>query len=105
MTSIPNRNPVASETRLAYRFIATHPDGSIKHGDWKPSETVAQAEGREYAKSWLMSVKRLGLEGQKVRVDTQTRTHEVRLFLSRPTMSAEYGQLNADHWGNVWGIS
>lgn len=97
------RNPVESQTRRNYRFVAGHPDGSTKHGAWT-SKVDASNAAHEYAKRWLSGVKDLGLEGQKVTISIQTRTEETRVFVSQPAFDAEYSQVETDRWGNVRGI-
>lgn len=100
-----SRNPVYSQVTANFRYVALHPDGTEANGDWWPSEKDAHQQARDYAKNWLASVKRLGLESQKIRVGIQTRFQEVRVFHSRPSVTAEYSQVEVDRYGNVYGMS
>jgi len=98
-----SRNPVTSAITKHYRFVAQHPDGSVKRGDWT-SKADANSAATEYAKGWLSSAKRLGLVGQRIKLSIQTRTQETRVFISKPSLTAEYSQVEEDRYGNVWGI-
>jgi len=98
------RTPITAASQVQHRFVATHPDGTMKCGKWSTKST-AEYEATEYAKEWLATIRRLGLEGQKIRMGMQMKTEETRVFISRPTMTAEYSQLKTDHYGNFRGIS
>lgn len=97
--------PQITYSQTIYRFSATLPDGSVGVGTWCKDERTMVAEARAYAEKWLSSVQRLGMHGQAIRIETQTRFTETRQFTSRPKLYADYSKVETDQYGNIRGIS
>lgn len=96
---------IVSSSRTNYRFRAVHPDGSCITGAWCERNGDAESAGRHYAREWLLKARQLGMQGQTVAIELESRVSEERIFTSAPSLYAKFSHVEVDQYGNPRGIS